>query len=302
MTYFDNFEPRALKFDIDNAWGCAHAAALAYPSEVREGDGDWRKETNEEWEDRVRAEMSHEGFTHFDFFDHMGTQSFIAGKSDLIIMSFRGTEVDSIQDIAADLRIRKIGAPLAGKAHRGFIAALMAVWDDFNLPGGGKFIGMEHSLKRMRKDLNGGSPALWITGHSLGAALATLAAGFLLEEGRPIQGVYTFGCPRVGDHDFVMALNARLNGRNYRLVNNNDIVTRVPPRSFGYDHAGEFWYLSEGGDLKDDPNSWYLFLDRALGDLCDIGVTGLDAIKDHAMNNAPDGYIPQLAKAMGKGD
>ena len=297
MNPFAKFEARALSFNINNAMAMARCSEAAYPETVTYDD-EKKTESPEAWESRVTDLLLSWGFTHIDFFDRNGSQAFLAGQPKKIVLSFRGTEATALEDIAADLRIRQVGGPLAGRVHRGFLMALLAIWDDADTPDG-RFIGIEHSLKTMKESIDG-SPALWITGHSLGAGLATLAAAFLLEEGRPVQGLHTFGCPRVGDSAFVTALDARSGKRNYRLVNNNDVVTRVPPRSFGYDHAGEFWYLSENADLKCDPNSWYLFLDRSLGSLCDIGTAGVDAIKDHSMNSEPDGYIPALIKALAK--
>jgi triacylglycerol lipase len=297
MTCFDLFDPRSLTFNIDNAMAMARCSEAAYPGSLTY-DNVKRTETAEEWRLRVTDLLLSWRFDHIEFFDRNGSQAFLAGNKDQIVISFRGTEATALEDIAADLRVRQVGGPLAGRVHRGFLMALLAIWDDADTPNG-RFIGIEHSLKSMKKAIDG-SPALWITGHSLGAGLATIAAAFLLEEGRPVQGLHTFGCPRVGDSAFVTALDARSGKRNYRLVNNNDVVTRVPPRSFGYDHAGEFWYLSEKADLKCDPNSWYLFLDRSLGSLCDIGTAGVDAIKDHSMNSGIDGYIPALIKAQEK--
>jgi len=293
MSVFSDFEPRALTFMPANASALAHAADAAYPCQVRDASGD-RVETHDEWLSRVSGFAEIWGFERIEFFDAQGCQAYMMGRDDAIVMSFRGTEM-KIEDIMTDLRIRKIGGPLGGRIHRGFLLSLLAIWDDYETIQGTKYRGMEHVLRDMKGDR---APAIWLTGHSLGAALATLAAAFLVEEGQPVQGLYSFGCPRVGDSAFVTALNSRC-PRNYRLVNNNDVVTRVPPRSFGYDHTGEFWYLSEGGALSRDPNSWYLFLDMALGRLCDLGEVGTDGIKDHAMNNGPDGYIPALKKALG---
>lgn len=291
MNPFALFKPRSLVFDIDNVIALAHCSEAAYPISVNNGE---RQETTEEWSTRVSGLLSSWGFDCVEFFDRNDTQAFIAGNKSQIVISFRGTEATALEDIATDLRIRQVGGPLAGRVHRGFMMAFLSVWDDYSTPSG-FFRGMEHTLKDMKKDIDG-SPAIWLTGHSLGAALSQLALAFLLEEGRPVQGTHTFGCPRVGNTEFVTTLDARSGKRNYRLVNNNDIVTRVPPRSFGYDHAGEFWYLSEKCDLKKDPNSWYIFLDRSLGVLCDIGTVGVDAIKDHSMNDGVDGYIPGIMK------
>lgn len=270
--FFDDFEARALSFSRNNALSLAYAAEAVYSD--RNAARDFALEN---------------GFTEFLFFDEAGTQAFLMGNSAEIVLAFRGTETDSLADIATDLRVRKVGGPLGGYVHRGFLSALLQVWDDRR-----GFKGIEHSLKDMKKRL--GSPSVWVTGHSLGAALATLATAFLVEAGQPVYGLYTFGSPRVGDSAFASAFDSRFK-RAYRVVNNNDVVTRVPPRSLFYDHVGEFWYLSEMGQAHQDPGAWFVFLDRAFGRLCDVGEVNTDGIKDHAMNNDPDGYIPQLIRS-----
>jgi predicted lipase len=73
--------------------------------------------------------------------------------------------------------------------------------------------------------LKSGSP-----GHSLGAALATLAADRLPD----VQGLYTFGSPRVGDKGF----QAHFRVKAYRLVNGKDIVPTVPGEG-PFRHVGE---------------------------------------------------------------
>jgi hypothetical protein len=71
---------------------------------------------------------------------------------------------------------------------------------------------------------------IWITGHSLGGALAVLAAAVLkFEAGRDIAGLYTYGRPRVGDNAFCEALDAALTGRFFRYVNDQDIVPHAIP-------------------------------------------------------------------------
>jgi pimeloyl-ACP methyl ester carboxylesterase len=79
---------------------------------------------------------------------------------------------------------------------------------------------------------------IWITGHSLGAALATLAADRL----QAVHGLYTFGSPRVGDEAF----QARFRPKAYRVVNGKDIVASVPPAGV-FRHVGELILI----DLKD---------------------------------------------------
>jgi alpha-beta hydrolase superfamily lysophospholipase len=88
-------------------------------------------------------------------------------------------------------------------------------------------------LDRLVPDLD---EPLFLTGHSLGGALATLAASRW-----PARACYTFGAPRVGDGAFARTLRAPL----YRVVNGQDVVPRVPPASdlLGFADAGELHQL-----------------------------------------------------------
>jgi hypothetical protein len=83
---------------------------------------------------------------------------------------------------------------------------------------------------------------LYITGHSLGAALATVATQFL--EGHPvfsdqIAACYTFGSPRVGNTQFDREFKSVI----YRVVNTTDIVTVIPLLVMGYIHIGDIRFL-----------------------------------------------------------
>ncbi|MCP4020862.1 MAG: lipase family protein, partial [Desulfobacteraceae bacterium] len=65
---------------------------------------------------------------------------------------------------------------------------------------------------------------LFISGHSLGGALATIAAKELYHKGG-IAACYTFGSPRVGDAEWISSIKTPF----YRLVNAADCVTMLPP-------------------------------------------------------------------------
>jgi len=96
------------------------------------------------------------------------------------------------------------------------------------------------------------SYATVLTGHSLGGALATLAAAQLsasnstsstasignAESGKAEAGIYlfTYGCPRVGNAPFATHLTTLLSGRNFRTTHLNDLVPRIPPKWAGYVH------------------------------------------------------------------
>ncbi len=146
------------------------------------------------------------------------TRAFLARKGQRLVLSFRGTS--SLRNFKTDAQFRKVEPGWAdGKVHRGFAAALDSVWP------------------RITGQL--GTPGeaneqLWLTGHSLGAALAQLAALRLEKAGYAVAAVYTYGTPRIGDEAFVADFDRQVGERTFAHINNSDIVTRVPPRLIGF--------------------------------------------------------------------
>jgi len=296
LTDFFGFEPFAGKFSKANALAMAHCSALAYPHKDDEG-----AESPDAWAERVASTTMEWGFEDVYIFDYHGAQAFLAIRQECMIASFRGTETNTwdalLNDLRDDLRVKKTGAPLAGRCHRGFKAALHRIWlDERELIGAPmpSAVGMERVIHNQRDEFanrNGGhKPALYFTGHSLGAGMATLAAAELIEEDQPVWGLYTFGSPRTGDSGFEEKFNAKFK-RAYRVVNNNDLIARVPTRGMGYAHVGEFILLTELGEIVIEPSTWTRILDRGLGYLLDIGEAGFDSLKDHGIAT----YVEQLS-------
>ncbi|WP_437311956.1 lipase family protein [Sorangium sp. So ce388] len=103
------------------------------------------------------------------------------------------------------------------------------------------------------------APKLYITGHSLGGALAALAAALLFGEQTPIftnlgqyrdslAGVYTFGQPMVGDRFFADWGEKKFGSKCFRMVYKNDFVARMPPRTMGnFQHFGVRYNSSDIG-------------------------------------------------------
>jgi triacylglycerol lipase len=90
---------------------------------------------------------------------------------------------------------------------------------------------------------------LYITGHSLGAALATLAAVDIAAHYRPrTMEVYTFGGPRVGDPYFAFAHNG-LVPVHQRIFNDNDLVVHLPPILYAHKHK-LYYYLHARTGIK----------------------------------------------------
>ena len=115
--------------------------------------------------------------------------------------------------------------------HKGFAFALSSVfWD------------MEKRVKEFLKE----SPLpIIVTGHSLGGASAMLLT---FHATYPIKAVYTFGQPRVGGPSFAnLYQRKRLDEKTFRLIKDQDIVSRAPPVSSGYRHVGRSLYMPSGG-------------------------------------------------------
>jgi hypothetical protein len=143
------------------------------------------------------------------------------------VLAFRGTGPISTKNWLADFELRLI--PSDGddgiQVHEGFAATLTYLMPQ-----------IKQVLPRDRM--------VWITGHSLGGALATLACRELKNEGFQIEATYTFGGPRVGNAGFANSLPAPL----YRFVYGVDIVPHLPPQGV-YQHGGIKVSLSRDGTV-----------------------------------------------------
>ncbi|KEY67829.1 hypothetical protein S7711_04967 [Stachybotrys chartarum IBT 7711] len=113
------------------------------------------------------------------------------------------------------------------------------------------------------------------TGHSLGGAVATIAAGYLRRS--HAVDIYTFGAPRVGNAAFSQFITDQAGGE-FRVTHVDDPVPRLPPMIFGYRHISPEYWLSTG----DGDN-----LEFAVGDVivCQgISTTGCNAGTNVGLN------------------
>jgi hypothetical protein len=171
----------------------------------------------------LRTAIEHWKLAHCQFIDVDDTQCFVAASAKAVVVSFRGTE--STGDWLANLNLVSTTRSY-GSVHRGFLGAFQVV--EWALRG---------ALAR-----HANLPLL-ITGHSLGGAIATIAAAEWHGQ-YGVSAVYTFGQPAVGRSEFCKWFEHKYAGRFTRFVNDDDIVPMVPP---GYQHAGHLIHFRESG-------------------------------------------------------
>tara|TARA_B100000927_G_C16430866_1_gene455496 strand:- start:308 stop:1066 length:759 start_codon:yes stop_codon:yes gene_type:complete len=203
------------------------------------------------------------GYPNHRFIDKDGAQCYVIWNDAHAIIIFRGTEPKEFSDIKADLNAFQSKSKSKGDVHSGFQGEIDKVWDD---------------LSFTLADLS--TRQLHITGHSLGAAMATICASRLVYKFR-IHCLYTFGSPRVGDKRFVRNLT---NLMHYRVVNNNDIVCKVPFALMGYRHHGTLCYINHYGNIR-KMSWWQRFKDQWRGrkSAWKKGET-FDGVRDHDIN------------------
>lgn len=114
------------------------------------------------------------------------------------------------------------------------------------------------------------------TGHSLGGAVATLAAAYLRADGNAVD-LYTYGSPRVGNEAFANFVSAQA-GAEWRVTHGDDPVPRLPPIIFGYRHTTPEYWL-DGGSFDVTYNLDEIIICEGSANVsCNGGTFGLDII------------------------
>jgi len=228
-VYFEHadaipLEPGNTDFSPANAWWFAECAFVTY---CHPGF--------------VRLAYRLVGFDGFRFFQGKGTECMVGWNAAVAVVSFRGTELKSrsaLHEIGTDMDTRPVPFEGGGKVHQGFLKGLEEIWEG---PDG---------LKTFLDGLMDEAPdrPLWITGHSLGGALATLCFARTPQA----KGLYVFGAPRVGDQIFVDTLAGR---PIWRVEHGRDPVPMFPPDlpkvNFRFRDPGQLVFITRDGRLLD---------------------------------------------------
>ena len=213
------FDTQASGFSLNNAWWLAEFSALAT--------------TEPEF---VKSNMERLGFeVRFFYGERTDAECFVAWNSESILVAFRGTEIFGLKDWLTDVKCKLVFWPYGGRVHVGFRNSFFELWTQQ---------GLKDFIESKMAEMPNHSKTLWLTGHSLGAALATLAADAFVGTAQ----VYTYGSPRVGDRLF----QADFAQKTYRFVNHLDIVTNLPPHITSilpYYHVGNLGYLDKNGQI-----------------------------------------------------
>lgn len=206
---FPTFDPTASAYSPVNALWLAELSRLVYRHDT--------EEENPPPQPTRTSFLVNAGFKQRQFFlsRETDTQAMLVefeGTSPFAVLVFRGAE-QNIKDYLTYLEIGKL--LLVGNkkdVHAGFTEALDSLWRE-----------IDAALAQL-------NCPIFYTGHSLGAALATLAAAR-----HAPSAVYTFGSPRVGNQAFAASL---CKVPIYRIVDDEDVVTTAPSEALGFRHVG----------------------------------------------------------------
>lgn len=230
---------------LENAFYLGHVAAATYTG-VFGTDSDRIHPEQYPFYDQLQL-LDPEVFEYLPLDAH----GYIAEAAEHIVVAFRGSV--SIQNWITNVRFEQrpviIDNIPMGMIHAGFAEA---------------FAPLCMPLRKALEEKLHTPKLLYITGHSLGGAMAILAAKWLQLIGLTVHGLVTFGSPRVGDAYFAASYPITCE----RWVNYQDPVVHVPPPIlFGqkYRHIGRMHYFDAAGKVNSEPSVWTQMRDQFSG-------------------------------------
>jgi triacylglycerol lipase len=158
------------------------------------------------------------------------TQAYVAENDNSIVIAFRGSEAPTTLDGLKDWLLTNANnylimpegragtdfaaAGVGARFHKGFLEALEMIWQPL--------------LSAVNDAIKIKERPVWITGHSLGGALALMAAWRFQRSFVAIQEIVTFGAPMIGNDAAAKAFEQEFSGKIYRFVDLDDVVPHLP--------------------------------------------------------------------------
>jgi hypothetical protein len=263
--YFDGLALASTPFQITSAYSQTNAWWLAELSRIV-----YRHSATEDGfvlPDR-KTVLQSAGLQETAFFSKGATQASIISGGTFHVLAFRGTE--RLDDWLRNVEVAPASWSGGGKVHSGFLRALDEVWKP---------------VAAALRSIHG--PAFF-TGHSLGGAIAVLAAARVSAAHRPLA-VYTYGAPSCGNRTF--AHEHPLRDRIYRVVNNRDVVPHSLP---GYMHTGELHYITSDKRLLTNPKPKDMIFDHFRDD--DTHSLPRDLMPEQITDHAPVNYVAWMQR------
>jgi hypothetical protein len=181
-----------------------------------------------------------------------GAQVLVEALGCGIVVAFRGSQEgrDWLMNAQFDLEpLCWLNGSAVAEVHHGFLKQFESV--DVEVVRQVRSLCLRHPEAK-----------IYVTGHSLGGALATLCALEFKRQGLDPDGVFTFGSPRVGNHAFAGIYNHGLRPITWNFVNEGDPVPLTPTLLMGYRDCGREVFLRRNGAVEYDPFiGWELFRD-----------------------------------------
>lgn len=155
-----------------------------------------------------------------------------------LVIAFRGTEKTAKDWLSTDASVGLVNNRRGtGRLHTGFQRAADSVYQ---------------RIKKYIRDIRSPDSRIFLCGHSLGGALATIVAAWLENDMSILSphAVFTYGAPRVGDGEFVKQFRLQSVAKNtFSWVAAGDPVPHVPPVGFGYRHVKISQYRLQTGSV-----------------------------------------------------
>jgi triacylglycerol lipase len=220
------------------------------------------------------------GFPIVSFMNNDGSQAFCLRNDHDCVLACRGTEMSDWNDIRADVNVGTVLIETMGRVHRGFNREVDDIWPF------------------CQKEMHQHELPFYFCGHSLGGAMATICAARArgpMVHCQPKE-LFTYGSPRVGCKKYISSFELHY----YRFVNNNDIVTRIPPAWMGYQHSGQEVYFNRNGEIKQygyllkRRDRWKAFLRGLLH-------RKIDHLSDHSIQAYCDHLLKAVRKELNEG-